>query len=294
MLHIFTTPLSLLTNAVMTREHSDPLNLITKQMVELDACTHCGTCSALCSVGVWSEGVGNPLVLPSEKIAPLRRMAGGNRGISRNALTQVRNGLCLCTNCHRCTEVCPAGINLQELWFSSRETALGKGSAELSILSPLSYYRALRIEEIPPGRPGPWSTAHEAMERVFRDPESQREPIEVRRADKALKQSLEFSKWTQGSSSYCFTCMTCSSVCPVVRSFSNPVAALGLTPHQIIHAANLGLPEMVFRSPMLWACTGCYQCQEACPQGVRVADVFYRLKNMAAERINMKEIRSPE
>jgi heterodisulfide reductase subunit C/nitrate reductase gamma subunit len=292
MFHIFTTPLSLLTNAVMTPERSDPVNLVTKQIMELDACTHCGTCSTRCSVGIWSEGATNPMILPSEKIAPLRSLAGNSNGTA--AQSQIRNGLTLCTNCHRCTDVCPAGINLQEIWFTSREATLGKGSAELSMLSPLSYYRALRTEDIlPERRPGPWSAAREAMERAFKEVGSKDEPIAVEGDDKALKKILELSDWTQGTSSYCFTCMTCSSVCPVVRNFPNPPASLGLTPHQIIHAANLGLPDMIFKSPMLWACIGCYQCQEACPQGVRVTDVFYRLKNMAAERIGMKDTRSP-
>jgi len=39
---------------------------------------------------------------------------------------------------------------------------------------------------------------------------------------------------------------------------------------------------------MLWSCLGCYQCQEACPQGVRVTDVLYKIKNMAMERLKNK------
>jgi heterodisulfide reductase subunit C len=36
---------------------------------------------------------------------------------------------------------------------------------------------------------------------------------------------------------------------------------------------------------MLWACLGCYRCQENCPQGVRVADVLYIHKNNALARM---------
>jgi heterodisulfide reductase subunit C len=36
---------------------------------------------------------------------------------------------------------------------------------------------------------------------------------------------------------------------------------------------------------MLWECVTCYQCQEHCPQGVKVADILYELKNSAAERV---------
>jgi heterodisulfide reductase subunit C len=34
-------------------------------------------------------------------------------------------------------------------------------------------------------------------------------------------------------------------------------------------------------SGMLWDCVTCYQCQEHCPQGVKVTDVLYELKNQA-------------
>jgi nitrate reductase gamma subunit len=45
MFHMSVSPLSLLANAVMDRERSDPANIATRQVMELDACTHCGTCS---------------------------------------------------------------------------------------------------------------------------------------------------------------------------------------------------------------------------------------------------------
>ncbi len=36
---------------------------------------------------------------------------------------------------------------------------------------------------------------------------------------------------------------------------------------------------------MLWDCTTCYLCQEHCPQGVKVTDVLYELKNLAYQRL---------
>jgi heterodisulfide reductase subunit C len=35
---------------------------------------------------------------------------------------------------------------------------------------------------------------------------------------------------------------------------------------------------------MLWDCVTCYQCQEHCPQQVKVTDILYELKNMAVEK----------
>jgi heterodisulfide reductase subunit C len=36
---------------------------------------------------------------------------------------------------------------------------------------------------------------------------------------------------------------------------------------------------------MLWSCLTCYQCQEHCPQGVKVTDLLYELKNQAAREV---------
>ena len=68
MFHIIASPLSLLANAVMDRGRSAPANIATRQMMELDACTHCGTCTVRCSVGAALEEIPNINILPSEKI----------------------------------------------------------------------------------------------------------------------------------------------------------------------------------------------------------------------------------
>ena len=87
-----------------------------------------------------------------------------------------------------------------------------------------------------------------------------------------------------GTMASCFGCMTCTTACPVVRSFPDPGQALGLLPHQIMYAARLRLWGLALGCNMLWDCLGCYQCQERCPQGVGVTDVIYQLKNVAIAR----------
>lgn len=77
MFHIFVSPLSLLANAVMDKEKADPANIATRQIMELDACTHCGACSLRCVVGVSFEEIGNLYILPSEKIEALKTLAAG-------------------------------------------------------------------------------------------------------------------------------------------------------------------------------------------------------------------------
>ncbi len=289
MFHLIASPLSLLANAVMDSKESDPANLMTKQIMELDACTHCGTCTSRCAVRIWAEEIPNLKILPSEKLGPLMAFARA-KNLGEEKIKNLQEGLYLCSNCYRCTGVCPVGINLQELWFKGREALLGRGIPEALLLSPLSFYRGLRREDLE-GKiyEKPISVIRGALEDACTGVDLQAGLLDIQKADKCFKKDLGLSDWSE-SSSFCFTCTTCSAACPVVRHYPNPPAALGLTPHQIIHAALLGFSDPIFKSNMLWSCLGCYQCQEACPQGVRVTDVLYQIKNMAMERLKIKSL----
>ena len=44
-----------------------------------------------------------------------------------------------------------------------------------------------------------------------------------------------------------------------------------------------GLKEEVLGSDFIWLCSGCYACQERCPQGVSITEFMTLLKNMAAK-----------
>ncbi len=278
-LHIFTTPLSLMANAVMDDETSAPANIETRQIMEADACTHCGACSQQCAVGVIFEATANASILPSEKISLTRLLTSG-QPMDEDRVRSLQSGFYLCTNCHRCTDVCPAGINLQQLWFKTREYIFSKGLPDTVLLSPLSYYRGLMAPHISRDvykQPLEHVKKHVSLVFDFADQAHDLEPQQMdedfRSALKASAQSSTFSA--------CFTCSTCTSVCPVVKSFDDPQAALDMMPHQIMHAAGIGLRDMVFGSRMLWTCLGCYQCQEACPQGVHITDVFSEFKGLA-------------
>ncbi|MBW1902006.1 MAG: 4Fe-4S dicluster domain-containing protein [Deltaproteobacteria bacterium] len=282
MFHIIASPISLLTNAVMDSEKSDPANIATRQIMELDACTHCGTCTTYCSVGVTFELFQNINILPSEKIASVKALAAGKK-LSGQEIKKIQEGLYLCTNCHRCTDVCPVGINLQELWFNVREKLLRKGYPEFLTLSLLSFYRGLRKDVLAQEQyEKPVNSTWKALEDDFKPvdvPGSLDSPTQT---GVLAKRSLTTS--AQGDTfSHCFTCTTCSTVCPVANNYENDLNILGMVPHQIMHAAILGIPDPIFRSNMLWSCLGCYECQQHCPQGVRVTDVFYELKNLAIE-----------
>ena len=147
MFHIFSTPASLLANAVMAKETSAPANIATRQAMELDACMRCGTCSLRCSAAAAFDALGNEYILPTEKMTFLKKLATG-KALGSKELQAIQEGVYLCTNCDRCTVVCPAGINLKDLWFNVREDLVQKGYPEPLVLSPFSFYRGLNQENI--------------------------------------------------------------------------------------------------------------------------------------------------
>jgi heterodisulfide reductase subunit C/nitrate reductase gamma subunit len=287
MFHIIASPLSLLANAVMERGRSEPAAIATRQMMELDACTHCGTCTVRCSVGAALEEIPNINILPSEKIASIKALASG-RKLTRSELKAIQEGVYLCTNCYRCTVVCPVGINLQDLWFNVREVLLQRGIPEFSLLSPLSFYRGLmRGEMVPRDYKKPLMKARKAIADKSGIQKEQDQVVSLPRTDTAFKSRLNLS--AQASTfSVCFGCQTCTNACPVVAQYANPQEELGLLPHQIMHACALGLRGLAFGAAMLWDCLTCYQCQEQCPQGVCITDVLYELKNFTVEHMGLQ------
>jgi len=291
MFHIFASPVSLLADGAVGKEKLTPANRATLQAMELDACTHCGTCSLRCSVIMAFEEIANRNIFPSEKIASLQALASGKK-LSPQELRHIQEGVYLCSNCYRCTVVCPAGINLQDLWFSVRETLLQKGYPEVLVLSPLSFYRGLMKEEtVPRDYEKPLIQAREAIAARCDLMKRKDKVLPLTSTNRQLQSGLNLSAQAKTFSA-CFGCQTCTNVCPVVGNYENPQEALGLLPHQIMHAAGLGLRDLAFGSNMLWDCLTCYQCQEQCPQGVHVTDVLYELKNLAVKRV-MEETLQP-
>lgn len=259
------------------------------QLMELDACMHCRTCSSQCSVAVAFEGIPNINILPSEKIASIRALASGKL-LSPEELKSIQEGIYLCTNCYRCTVVCPAGIDLQKLWFDVREILLQQGYPEYLVLSPLSFYRGLMKEEIAQRNyEEPLIQARETIAARCESLGRKDQILSLIPGDGRLQNGLNLSAQAK-TFSVCFGCQTCTTVCPVVANYENPQEVLGLLPHQIMHAAGLGLRDLAFGSNMLWDCLTCYQCQELCPQGVHVTDVLYELKNLAIKHLREKTL----
>ena len=286
MFHLVATPISLLANAVMDPSAGDGPNVLTRQLVELDACTHCGTCSRYCSAMMASTARGNACILPSEKMSVLKAMAGGQKldAVQANA---IREGVYLCTNCDRCTVVCPAGINLRQLWIGVREQLIQHGEPEPLMLAPFSLVRGLNQNRLPADvYARPLQTAQTALAGDFEARMDAGRTLDLSHRDNGNGNGI----LSAGVDTFaaCFGCQTCTTVCPVVQNYENPVAALGMLPHQIMYSLSAGLTRAAAGAGMLWSCLTCYQCQEQCPQQVPVTDVLYELKQLAVKNLEQR------
>jgi heterodisulfide reductase subunit C len=75
----------------------------------------------------------------------------------------------------------------------------------------------------------------------------------------------------------CFQCRKCAVGCPVAF-------AMDLTPTQIIHAARLGLEDIVLGSKTIWLCASCQTCTTRCPQDVDIARVMDAARIIAMKK----------
>ncbi len=258
--HLVSVPFSLALGAVGNAAMDRPVNRPARRAVGLDACTHCGECSRHCSVAPVMMVIDNPAILPSEKIGAVRRMA--RQRLLDGQKAAVAHGGRICTLCGRCTAVCPAGIDLQDLWQASQSDLQAQGfvSPHKTIGRRTTVQWAAIAEKSSPERAGLQSADFDLG--LSRNPET-------------------FQA--------CVQCTTCTTVCPVVAASDNPREDLDFTPQQVMNLMRLELRQMALGCGMVWKCVTCYQCQEHCPQGVPVADVLYELRNQACRRLKLPD-----
>jgi len=263
--HIFTSSVSLMVRSIEDHEPLQPANQVTRRVISLDACMNCGQCSLHCSVGPINRVLGNRDILPSHKLGSLKKYV--RKGLATGCeLAEFNEGSFICTECHRCTEVCPAGINLQDLWLASKD--------ELAAGGPSAPYRQVR-EGVAFGQPD-------------------RSSVRKTAAATGLKScKLDFSG-SPASFSACIQCGTCTNVCPVVAGYQQDPQLMGyldLTPQQVVNTYRLGLTQRATGSKMAWDCFMCFKCQEHCPKEIPVAEMMYELRNKGYRAVRQAEVR---
>lgn len=101
------------------------------------------------------------------------------------------------------------------------------------------------------------------------------DPIDMSKLDPGFRREIQ-SMPNAEELSACFACSTCTAACPIANIWE-------IKPHQLIRMILLGMREKVLSSKEIWLCLTCFECQERCPQAVRVTDIFFDCKNLAAE-----------
>jgi heterodisulfide reductase subunit C/nitrate reductase gamma subunit len=251
-MHLFTSSVSLMVRSLEDHESLRPTNRITRRVISLDACMNCGQCSLHCSVEPINRVLGNPNILPSHKLGSLRKYI--QERLADSEQSDFNEGSFICTECNRCTQVCPAGINLQDLWLTTKD--------DLALRGPSAPYLQVRNRA------------------AFGQPDMQSGGASAAAADpKPLR--LGYSG-NPASFSACIQCGTCTNVCPVVADYQQEPRLMGyldLTPQQIVNTYRLGITERALGSKMAWDCFMCFKCQEHCPREIPVAEMMYELRN---------------
>jgi len=106
-------------------------------------------------------------------------------------------------------------------------------------------------------------------------PEVLIDPIDISKLDPGFRKEIQSMPNAEDLSA-CFACSTCTAACPIANIWD-------IKPHQLIRMILLGMRERVISSKEIWLCLTCFECQERCPQKVRVTDIFFDCKNLAAE-----------
>ena len=249
MFHLVTDPLTMLVNGVSDKKINNPSCVDARRAMEIDSCTNCGTCNKYCSVAPVFTVLENKQILPARKLEQIKALC--SQGLNDTGkLEEISEGAFICSDCYRCTEVCPTGINLQDQWFNSREVLKSKGFP-----SPHEWVKEYKASE--------W-------------------------ADRIKNINISKNKYQDLSDniekfSACIQCQTCTNVCPVVAVNVSKENAIDITPQKVMNLLRMGMKDIAIGTRMAWDCTTCYQCQQNCPQGIPVTDILYELKNLAYE-----------
>lgn len=105
-----------------------------RQLIEMDACTHCRLCADVCpAVSASKDGTLSALcrmkglrdILKGR--TRLFRRFFGKKGLSEEEWKRFSSAVFRCTLCAGCQETCPVGIGLKKLWLSVRQDLFHSG-----------------------------------------------------------------------------------------------------------------------------------------------------------------------
>ena len=105
----------------------------------------------------------------------------------------------------------------------------------------------------------------------------------AKRTRKTPKAKLRFldelaSKIGGSKLNLCIQCGSCVGSCPEAS-----VLPQVFYPRLILQWAQLGLRDKVLSSDDIWICSFCHKCDERCPQGLKLTELWLAMRNLAVE-----------
>ena len=98
-----------------------------------------------------------------------------------------------------------------------------------------------------------------------------------------------FDKITVPALTYCYQCNKCTEMCIVAKIVGEDV----YNPRKLVLHSFLGNKANVMPSGpddmKVWGCTYCDTCDEVCPNGIELTEIFYLIKNMLAKKKQLPE-----
>jgi heterodisulfide reductase subunit C len=262
--HALSDPISLLVKGAASGRPLSPEARVSRRALAIDACVRCGICDDHCSVAPIAMQLGNPDLLPSHKLLAVNSVAGRD-DIDHPRGDRISEGAVLCTSCGRCTDRCPVGLGLEDLWEAGRGDLVARG-----FTAPVRWIQERQAVE--------WDAA------TISGPQMDHRDLQVMAPLVADRRTF----------SPCVQCQTCTNVCPVVAHSLDPATGVELTPQKVMNLLRLGMVDLAMGSRMVWNCATCYQCQENCPEGIRVTDVIFELRSLAVRRLgSLRDGRRP-
>jgi heterodisulfide reductase subunit C len=89
-----------------------------------------------------------------------------------------------------------------------------------------------------------------------------------------LKLSRDLQTLTGENVMLCYQCKKCTLGCPSAY-------AMGMKPHELMRAIQLGLDEKIYCSGTIWICLSCETCNTRCPQGINILRVIDGLREIS-------------
>lgn len=230
-------------------------------------CWTCGSCDFEC-----------PVNIATGRLRPQKIVRMANLGLLSDLINLPE--IWYCIGCRRCAQICPNDVKPWTVIQQMRIEALVRCGLPDSAFDRYrdlwTRFQRVRWQAVARCLEGETLTALSDAEwqHWLTTPVSADETIIKRPADEkptAEVKHLFDAYHTAG----CFTCGECSSACPVAgeqRVFD---------PRTIFRMVNLGLVDVLVKSPSIWLCLSCQRCSDCCSQMVDGSRLVRALQEIA-------------